>query len=178
MAHNKAKPMPPLELLQEYLELDHETGRLFWIKSKNSKHPVGKEAAVSTNGKKGYLMLGWEGSKYLKHRIVYFMATGVDPGASVVDHINGDKSDNRPANLRVATLKQNSQNIHGPMRNNKTGVLGVHWSNQNKSWCAKLTINGKQRCRFFKNFDDAVAEIQRLREEHYGEYSGSITKCA
>jgi len=59
-----------------------------------------------------------------------------------------------------------------PMRNNKTGVLGVHWSSQNKSWCAKLSVGGKQLCRFFQNFEDAVAAIALLRKEHYGEFAG------
>ena len=178
MARKKTRPLPSAERLQEYLQLDYETGRLFWIKTKNVKHPAGREAALSTNGKNGYMVLGWDGTTYLKHRIIYMMVHGVDPGMNVVDHINGDKTDNRPSNLRMATSQQNSMNMNGPGRNNKTGVLGIHWSNQNKAWCAKLRVNGKYVCRFSKNFDDAVVAIQRLRAEHYGDFSGSVVKCA
>lgn len=178
MTRNKTRPLPPVERLREYLQLDYETGRLFWVKAKNVKHPAGKEAALSKNGKRGYMVLGWDGTTYLKHRIIYLMANGVDPGLNVVDHINGDKSDNCPSNLRIATSQQNSMNMNGPNRNNKTGVLGVHWNSQNKAWCAKLRANGRNICRFFKSFDDAVVEIKRLRAEHYGDFRGSVIRCA
>jgi len=174
----KPSPLPPVDELRDHIHLDAATGRLFWIKNRGKCKLVGKETGVKTNGKKGYRVLVWGNKKYLVHRIVYLMTHSVDPGSYVVDHINGDVSDNRPVNLRLATLKQNSQNMHGPMRNSKTGVLGVHWSSQNKAWCAKLTVDGKQKCRFFKNFDDAAAEIVKLRAQHYGEFAGGSVKCA
>jgi hypothetical protein len=165
-------PMPPINDLREYLRLDEDTGRLFWVKSKNTRYAVGSEAGASEGDPRGYRSLGWNAKKYLTHRVVFFLHTGTDPGEFCVDHINGDPSDNRPANLRLATPSQNLMNMRRPMRNNKTGVLGVHWSSQNKSWCAKLSVGGKQLCRFFQNFEDAVAAIALLRKEHYGEFAG------
>jgi hypothetical protein len=170
--------MPGLNELREYLRIDECTGKLFWVKTKNSKWPAGREAATSFNGPRGYKVIGWDGKRYLAHRVIYYMTHGVDPGELCVDHINGDVFDNRPVNLRLATFQQNSQNMARPMRNNKSGVLGVHWSSQNKSWCAKLTVDGKQMCRFFQNFDDAVAAIKELRLRHYGDFAGGTKKCA
>jgi hypothetical protein len=169
----KPLPMPPIDALLDYIRLDEDTGKLFWVKLKNKKYAVGTEAGVSQSHVRGYRGFGWDGKRYLTHRIVFFLHTGEDPGELFVDHINGDPSDNRPANLRLATPSQNLMNMHRPMRNNKTGVLGVHWNNQNKSWCAKLSVGGKQLCRFFQNFEDAVAAIALLRKEHYGKFAGA-----
>jgi hypothetical protein len=168
----KFLPMPPIEELRQYLRLDCDAGKIFWIDRKCVRYPLGSEAGVSPNGPRGYLCLGWNGKRYLTHRIIYYMHTGVDPANMLVDHINGNTSDNRPENLRLATLKQNAQNMRRPMKNSKTGVLGVHWNSQNRSWCAKLSVRGKKMCRFFQNFDDAVVAIKKLRLEHYGEFSG------
>jgi hypothetical protein len=172
-----ALTLPPLKDLKHYLTLDSEQGKLFWIERKCVKYPLGAEAGTCTNGKKGYLTLGWDGKRYLAHRIIYYMHTGTDPGDMCVDHINGDVKDNRPVNLRLATPRQNSQNMTRPMRNNKTGVLGVHWNSQNKTWCAKISVKRRAICQFFPNFDDAVAEIAKLRAEHYGEFAGGVKKC-
>jgi hypothetical protein len=168
-------PLPPREYLEQFLRLDAETGRLFWIKAKNPKHPAGNEAGLSPNGPKGYLTLGWDGKRYLVHRIVYLMFYGTDPKELLVDHINGVTNDNRPENLRLATASQNAKNMHGPMKHSKTGVLGVHWNTQNNAWCAKISVNGGAKSRFFKDFDKAVAASEALRSEHYGEFAGSLT---
>ena len=60
----------------------------------------------------------------------------------VVDHINGDKLDNRRSNLRICTQQQNSYNSRLP-NTNSTGVKGVYWCNKRLKWVAQITHNKK-----------------------------------
>jgi hypothetical protein len=61
---------------------------------------------------------------------------------SQVDHINGDRSDNRFCNLRVVTLQENRKNMRMCKRNT-SGVTGVCWENDRKKWKADIKINDK-----------------------------------
>ena len=62
--------------------------------------------------------------------------------SSVVDHINGDKLDNRRKNLRICTQQQNSFNSR-PSSKNLSGIKGVYWCNKRLKWVAQIAHNGK-----------------------------------
>lgn len=79
-----------------------------------------------------------------------------------VDHINGDKLDNRRENLRVCTNAQNNQNLHqrGPYR-------GASWHAQRNRWRAYATLDGKQRhLGYFAAREDAAAAASAFRRNH------------
>lgn len=65
------------------------------------------------------------------------------PKGSQVDHINGDKLDNRKINLRVCTHSQNQIN-RGKQKNNTSGFKGVYPQKQSKKYRAKISVNGKE----------------------------------
>ena len=106
----KAKPrrLPPRALLHEKFEYDFDTGVLIW-KEGNRK---GKEAGYQT--KQGYKIVGLKIKgrrvEFKQHRIIYYMFTGDPLTNKVVDHIDGDKANNRLNNLRAVTHRENSQN--------------------------------------------------------------------
>jgi hypothetical protein len=60
-----------------------------------------------------------------------------------IDHINGERSDNRLCNLREATNSQNQQNKKRAMKNSKSGVLGVFWDKERSAFRAEIRLNGK-----------------------------------
>lgn len=65
---------------------------------------------VGTPIRGGYLAVRIRGESYLAHRIIWAICNGQDPGDMDVDHIDRDKTNNRPANLRLATRSQNCAN--------------------------------------------------------------------
>lgn len=96
--------------------------------------------------------------------------TGRDP-QHFVDHIDGDKLNNKWANLREADNGQNKQN--GSLyRNNRSGVKGVCWDASHKAWRAYIGVNGVQRkLGRFKSINDAASAVAAERERLHGEFA-------
>lgn len=162
-------PMPPLELLNATYTLDRERGVLI---RKTSTRQYKAGSLAGTPMKSGHLMMGFGGKRYLVHRIIYFMVTGEDPGELRVDHINGDPTDNRPENLRLATVAENSRHKVALATNNKSGFRNVSWNNRWNRWQVSLEVNGKRVQRKFIDKDDAIKCAAELRAKHYGSFAG------
>jgi hypothetical protein len=60
-----------------------------------------------------------------------------------VDHINGNRDDNRWSNLREATCAQNVANT-GIRKSNTSKMKGVYWDKENKRWRAQIQHHGKK----------------------------------
>lgn len=102
------KSPPPYERLRELLLYDPETG-LFTRKTAKGNAPAG---AVAGNVRRGYVRIGIDYRVYPAHFLAWFYVTKEWPPCTV-DHINHDGSDNRFANLRPATMQQQSANRRG-----------------------------------------------------------------
>lgn len=91
-------------------------------------------------------------------------------GAHEVDHISGDKIDNRRSNLRAATKQQNGFN-RGLSRNNTSGWKGVSWHRPTGKWVARLTLKYKEiYLGLFEDKDEAIAARISAAKEHHGEF--------
>lgn len=88
----------------------------------------------------GYLKIRIDGKHYFAHRVAWLYFYGVPP-VSGIDHINGNKLDNRMSNLREANQKQNGHNRRVASVNNKLGFLGVY-QKRNK-FVASIRVDGK-----------------------------------
>lgn len=73
----------------------------------------------------GYWRFKYLGNQLLAHRVIMQLA-GHDTTNQQIDHISGDRSDNRLCNLRVVKRKVNSQNCVMTSRNS-SGITGVKW---------------------------------------------------
>jgi len=78
---------------------------------------------------------------FLAHRAAWIYVYGYLPETGL-DHINHDRDDNRIDNLRIASYAINSRNRKIPSAN-KSGVMGVSWSEPNKKWQARIWISRK-----------------------------------
>jgi hypothetical protein len=80
---------------------------------------------------------------YLGHRLAWFYVNGVWPVGDI-DHINGNRSDNRIANLRDVAVSINRQNLGRATSRSKTGRLGVFFNTHGLPFRAAIHIHGRQ----------------------------------
>lgn len=159
----------PLDIsaLRDLLEYSPETGELRWKprgKRDFDTQFAGKPALICPD-KDGYLK-GTVKFRYVKaHRVAWAIYHGEWP--EIVDHINGNITDNRISNLRSVDSAESSRN-KPRMRSNKSGVVGVCWSTQDKRWLASIRVNGRLICLgYFREFDAAVT-ARKAGEREYG----------
>lgn len=100
----------------------------------------------------GYLVVSVFSVKAYAHRLAFAFQTGAFP-KGVVDHINGDRKDNRIANLRDVSQRVNTENRVSPTNpNSASGLLGVHWNSKKGKWSAQIKSFGRKKHLGF--FDD------------------------
>lgn len=107
---------------------------------------------------------------YMAHRLAWLYVTGTWP-INHVDHINGNRSDNRFANLRAATSRENARNSR--MRaNNACGYKGVHYKKQLNKFVAQIHVDGRvYHLGVFGTAEEAHAAYCKAAREHFGEFA-------
>lgn len=108
------------------------------------------------------------------HRVLL----GLVPGEVwEADHINGDRLDNRRANLRLATRLLNAANTHG--RRGSSKYPSVHWHPKNRKWIVTLSYNNRSKyIGSFADEDEAGAVATRLRAARDRSYLADIEAVA
>lgn len=176
----KYNPLPPVEFLDECLEYNFMTGALTWRERPqwhfqdqrswniwNTKFAF--RQAGGHNGA-GYLLVAIKNVKFMAHRIIWAMATGVDP-TQQIDHRNECKDDNRWSNLRDATSSQNRCN-RGSQANNKSGYKGVRFDRRYKNFNSSIRTNNKRKhlgC--FATAEEAYKAYCDVVEAFHGEFA-------
>ena len=141
------------------------TGIFTW---KKSRRGVAKGVVAGTLRQDGYVHLCIGEERHFAHRVVYLLMEGYMP--EQVDHINGNRSDNRWENLRACTPSENSQNRR--ITNSKSGFKNVNWHEQTKKWRVQVMIDGKSRSfGLYSNIEDAKRVAIIARKEIHGDFS-------
>ena len=123
--------------LKSKLKYSKRTGKFAW----KSTHPTnGVKAGQEINTKlNGYICVKLDNKKYYVHRLAFLYVTGkMPPRARKVDHINGEKTDNRWKNLRLVSARQNNRN-RPEHRAGITGVLLTKWG----TYEVRIKIGGR-----------------------------------
>lgn len=149
--------------IRELLNYDSATGGFTWkispcrfIKAGNVAGHVSPE---------GYIVIGIDYKVLKAHRLAWLHFHGELPTGLDIDHINGQRGDNRIENLRLCTVSQNSQNLQRAYRNNKSsGILGVYWHSQAKKWQAKIQLDGRPKSLgLYLTKDEAAAAYAKAK---------------
>lgn len=154
------------EALRLAIEYDPLTGLFRRIK-RHSSCPTGWYAG--TKATHGHLRLQINGKSYMAHRLAWVLTHGEWPIG--IDHINGNPSDNRIANLRIATVAQNQHNQKRRI-DNKSGLKGVHWHKDSGKWKAEIKFNGQRRSLgYFNDPKEAYAAYCAAASELHGQFA-------
>lgn len=104
--------------------------------------------------------------QYRAHRVAYALYVGAIPDGLEVDHRCHTTSCVNPGHLRLATGKQNRENLRGARTNSASGVRGVSWHKAAKRWQAQVKHNGKAiHLGYFDRVADAAEAARQKRLE-------------
>jgi hypothetical protein len=147
----------------------YKDGGLYWA-VRRKRINVGDR--VGTQGKDGYRRLCYKGKFYMEHRLIYLLHHGELP--PLLDHINGDPTDNRVENLRRATYAENNSNSVHP---STSGVKGVTWDSTRNKWrCQIHVLNKNYNLGRFDTIEEAKATMDEARARLHGAFANFNTK--
>jgi hypothetical protein len=155
------------ELVKDLLE--YRNGILYWKKQTSTRTPIGSKAGKIDT--KGYLIIGLNYKKYKAHRIIFLMFNGYLP--ATIDHIDGNRLNNKIENLREVTVSQNMQNSK-TYKSSKSGIKGVSWEKDRNKWKVQVMLDGKNRVvRNLESLELAQLVAQELRNKYHGEFANN-----
>jgi hypothetical protein len=144
---------------------EYRDGRLHHRKASRGRK-VG-DAAGCVNGT-GYRRIGIGGRYYTEHALVFLMFHGHVP--KEIDHINGNRADNRIENLRSVTRSQNQYNKR--QQRNASGYRGVTWHKKTGKWAVRVGLNNKNKSLgYYDDLELAALVAEEGRSLHYGQFA-------
>lgn len=172
-----------VEWVRERLAYDRDTGTLTWRDRPGDDHQTkawrtkyaGKVAGSAIRS--GYIEIAFSlgGGRRVRtyaHRVAWLIATGAWP-AACIDHIDGDRTNNRLSNLRQATLAQNAWNT-GARSWSKSGIKGVSWESSRQKWFASIVVNRKQiALGRFDTKEQASAAYAEAARKYHGDFANT-----
>jgi len=155
-------------LTQAYLHevFDYKDGELFW-KVDRRKTKIGSKAGRTKSN--GYCEVRLDGKLHGTHRLIFMMFHGYMP--TLIDHIDGNPSNNIIDNLRPSTYSENMWNSRRS-KNNTTGFKGVYLDKRTNKWIAKCyKYNKCYHIGSYKNIHDAANAVLLFRVNNHGDFA-------
>lgn len=140
------------------------TGEFVWLVQPNGRVPVGSIAGHARPD--GYIQIGFEGRPYLAHQLAWLHSHATLPKVEL-DHVDGNRANNRLSNLREASHAENMQN-KAKYKNNPFGHTGVYWNPKTCKWFANIRVDGKMiHLGHFVKLADAINTRTIAKSTHH-----------
>jgi hypothetical protein len=160
--------LPTQAELHELLCYIPETGKFIWRNPRWPSHKLTGCAGCNTGR---YIVIRVNGITYRAHRLAWYYVYGSMPDGQL-DHINGDKTDNRICNLRLATPAENISN-RGLQYNNSSGYKGVTRLKSGR-WSANIRNDGcRNHLGTFDTAEQAHAAYCEAARDLHGEFANT-----
>lgn len=157
--HRTLTPPPKLSAdeLRRLCSYDPDTGVFTRLVATARRNKVGE--VMGCDDGRGYLRVTLHGGYYRLHSLAWLHHYGVWPSGEI-DHKNGNRSDNRIANLRDVTRAMNAQNR--TVTKAKSGFMGVRLDKS--SFVARVRHDGRERTiGWFKSAEEAHKAYRAAR---------------
>lgn len=162
-------PMITQSRLKEILDYNPSTGIFTWKARTSIRVRIGDVAGCIR--KDGYVVITINGQLNFAHRLAFIWMTGSCP--DLVDHINGEKSDNAWTNLRKASFSANSRNRRS-VKGSSSKYVGVCWHTRDEKWRAQIKSNGRViYIGSFENEEEAAKAYDKEAKKHHGEFANT-----
>lgn len=158
--------------LKTLLSYNKDTGQFCWL-GFDPLHLKDKGKKAGYIGERGYTRIKINNKLYRAHRLVWLYVYGHWPKHEI-DHINGDKSDNRLINLRDVPKRINRQNQIKPMVDNRTGFLGVSVRKRDGKYIAQIGCNGKSV--YLGSYDSPIKAHARYIQAKIDMHAGNTLR--
>lgn len=135
----KIKSLPSQERLQYLFYYNPKIGKLY-ARFKSRQYPIGRFGALNNNG---YLRTMVDRVHYVTHRLIWIYVNGTIPEGMVIDHIDGNKANNKIENLRVVSKRHNEQN--------RRTAKGYYFHKATGKWVA--TIKTEEKLLYLGSYD-------------------------
>jgi hypothetical protein len=129
-----------IEHAKTLLRYEPSTGVFYWTVTRGRSAKAGDVAGVASDT--GHLQIKVSQRVFKAHRLAWAFQFGTHPDGEI-DHINGNRRDNRIANLRVVDRLGNASNITTANTKNRTGFLGVRVDSRRNKFQAAIQRQGK-----------------------------------
>lgn len=152
--------------LREVLSYDPESGEFRWKVRLSARSVIGEIAG--TTDERGYIRICIDRNIQRAHRLAWLYMHGAWP-AQEIDHLDGDKQNNRIANLRDVARAVNQQNQRSANRQSRSGLRGVKLHKTGK-WHARIWANGRSESLGLHDTADLAyaAYLKAKRQHHEG----------
>ena len=169
---------PSLTQEQVLALFEYRDGELYWknavlsdankLTASDKRHLLLAGRRVGSDNGAGYLRTSYRGKRYYVHQLVFLMFHGHMP--KLLDHINGNRMDNRIENLREVTPTQNLMNTC-IRKDNTSGAKGVYWNKNAQKWNARVQVNKKEvSLGLYSDYELACLMALEARETYYGQF--------
>ena len=155
------------EFVRELFDYDQPSGNLIWKAARATTVHAGDIAGCRDS--LGYKIVSINHNNYKVHRLVWLWHGRELSGW--MDHIDGNPSNSRIENLRLASPYENSYNS-AIARNNSSGVKGVYFNKDSNKYMVRINVSGKRK--YLGMWDDlefAQLVAEEARRKYHGEFA-------